>query len=45
VVGLDDIYDALYSEITMYGYSGKTETRKISLEIGDRNGTAALYGL
>ena len=44
VVGLDDFYDTIYSEITMYGYSSKAETKKISLEIGDRNGTVALYG-
>ncbi|MFH1015846.1 MAG: matrixin family metalloprotease [Chloroflexota bacterium] len=43
VVGLDDIYDTIYSEITMYGYSSKAETKKISLEIGDKNGTAILY--
>jgi len=44
VVGLDDFYNTIYSEITMYGYSSKAETKKISLEIGDRNGTASLYG-
>lgn len=44
VVGLDDIYESKYSEITMYGYSSKGETKKISLAIGDIDGTAALYG-
>lgn len=44
VVGLDDIYDSQYSEITMYGYSTKGETKKISLETGDVNGTQSLYG-
>jgi len=44
VVGLDDLYDSVYSEITMYGYSAKGETKKISLEVGDVNGTKALYG-
>ena len=44
VVGLDDFYETKYSEITMYGYSSKGETKKISLEIGDKNGTIALYG-
>jgi len=44
VAGLGDLYDSKYSEITMYGYSSKGETKKISLEIGDINGTIALYG-
>lgn len=45
VVGLDDLYETKYSEITMYGYASKGETKKISLEIGDIKGTQALYGL
>ena len=44
VVGLDDLYEEKYSEITMYGYSSKGETKKISLELGDINGTRELYG-
>ena len=44
VVGLDDLYNDKYSEITMYGYSSKGETKKISLEVGDVNGTRELYG-
>jgi len=44
VVGLDDLYETKYSEITMYGYSSKSETKKISLAIGDTNGTRRLYG-
>lgn len=44
VVALDDLYEAKYSEITMYGYSSKGETKKISLQIGDVNGTISLYG-
>jgi len=44
VVGLDDLYEEKYSEITMYGYSSKGETKKISLELGDINGTIELYG-
>lgn len=44
VVGLDDLYNAKYSEITMYGYSSKGETKKISVELGDINGTRELYG-
>ena len=44
VVGLDDLYEGKYSEITMYGYSSKGETKKISLRSGDINGTTELYG-
>jgi hypothetical protein len=44
VVGLDDLYDEIYSELTMYGYSGAKETKKISLEEGDILGAQALYG-
>jgi len=44
VVGLDDLYDEIYSELTMYGYSSKGETKKISLENGDVLGCQALYG-
>ena len=43
MVGLDDLYAKTYSELTMYGYGTKGETKKISLEIGDINGTRALY--
>ncbi len=44
VVGLGDLYDSKYSEITMYGYSSKSETKKISLADGDKLGTQELYG-
>lgn len=44
VVGLDDLYDVKYSEITLYGYSLKGETKKISLAAGDIQGTTVLYG-
>jgi len=43
-VGLDDLYETKYSEITMYGYNSKGETEKISLADGDKNGTRASYG-
>ncbi|MBI4215982.1 MAG: matrixin family metalloprotease [Chloroflexi bacterium] len=43
VVGLDDLYSDAYRDLTMYGYSSKGETRKISLEVGDISGTQALY--
>jgi len=41
--GLDDLYDSLYRELTMYGYSSKGETIKCSLEEGDILGAQALY--
>jgi hypothetical protein len=44
VVGLDDLYESQYRELTMYGYSSKGETKKISLQQGDVNGTIAIYG-
>jgi hypothetical protein len=44
VTGLDDLYDDVYSELTMYGYTHKGETIKISLGIGDMHGCQALYG-
>ncbi len=43
VVGLDDLYDLSYRNITMYGYAAKSETKKISLESGDILGAMALY--
>ncbi len=42
--GLDDLYDEIYSELTMYGYSSKGETAKCSLEDGDETGAQELYG-
>ena len=44
VVGLGDLYDKTYSELTMYGYSEEGETKKTSLEDGDKLGTQFLYG-
>ena len=44
VVGLGDLYDKTYSELTMYGYSEEGETKKTSLENGDKLGCQALYG-
>jgi len=44
VVGLADLYEDQYRELTMYGYSSKGETIKISLEQGDVAGTQYLYG-
>lgn len=42
--GLDDLYDEIYSELTMYGYSSKGEIKKCSLENGDIAGAQELYG-
>jgi len=42
-VGLDDLYDEIYSELTMYGYSSKGETKKCSLEEGDIAGAQFRY--
>jgi len=43
--GLDDLYDEIYSELTMYGYSSKGEVKKCSLEEGDISGAQFLYGI
>lgn len=43
--GLADLYDEIYSELTMYGYSSKGEIEKCSLEEGDIAGAQELYGL
>ncbi len=42
--GLDDLYDDIYSELTMYGYSRTGETKKCTLEDGDITGAQSLYG-
>jgi hypothetical protein len=44
VLGLKDLYEEQYRELTMYGYTSKGETSKISLEQGDINGAQSLYG-
>ena len=44
VLGLDDLYEEQYRELTMYGYTSKGETSKISLEQGDIDGAQFLYG-
>jgi hypothetical protein len=44
VVGLDDLEEEVYSELTMYAYTSKGETKKISLEEGDILGCQYLYG-
>lgn len=42
-LGLADLYDDIYSELTMYGYTSKGETKKETLEIGDILGVRYLY--
>jgi len=44
VVGLADLYENQYSELTMYGYSEIGETQKCSPETGDILGAQKLYG-
>lgn len=44
-LGMDDVYDDIYSELTMYGYGRKGETKKRSLENGDIMGVQWLYGI
>jgi hypothetical protein len=44
LVGLKDLYDNKYSELTMYAYSTPGETKKISLQRGDIYGVWAQYG-
>ncbi|MFC2068541.1 matrixin family metalloprotease [Chloroflexota bacterium] len=44
VVGLGDLYEEQYRELTMYGYGQTVETMKISLEEGDVEGAQYLYG-
>jgi hypothetical protein len=43
-VGLDDLYDTVCSEETMYGYSDYGETKKRTLNTGDITGLQELYG-
>ena len=43
-VGLNDLYVEIYDELTMYGYSSKSETKKRSLESGDILGAQESYG-
>ncbi len=44
MVGLDNPYGKTCSELTMYGYSEEGETKKTSLENGDKLGIQFLYG-
>jgi hypothetical protein len=42
--GLNDLYSASDSALTMYGYSGTCETSKDTIGLGDYDGFANLYG-
>jgi hypothetical protein len=42
-VGLDDLYEAACSEESMYGYAQNGETKKRTLEAGDKFGVKELY--
>ena len=44
VVGLADLYDESYRELTMYGYGSIGETIKSTLAAGDIAGCRELYG-
>lgn len=42
-VGMDDVYESLCSEVTMYGYATVGETKKRTLEPADVLGVSTLY--
>lgn len=44
-LGLNDVYESLCSEVSMYGYSDYGETKKRTLELPDIEGLRKLYGL
>ena len=44
VVGLGDVYDDAYKDLSMYGYGAPKETKKSTLETGDVLGAQQLYG-
>jgi hypothetical protein len=41
---LNDIYKSYQSEMTMYGYGATGETKKRTLEFGDKDGIKYIYG-
>jgi len=43
-VGLDDIYNSSYSEVTMYGYADYGQTNKQILDTPDITGLQKMYG-
>jgi hypothetical protein len=42
-MGLNDMYDAVYANHTMYGYGAMQETKKDTLADGDKLGVASIY--
>lgn len=42
-MGLNDTYDAIFSNNTMFGYGSKGEIKKDTLTTGDINGVKAIY--
>lgn len=44
-LGLADVYEAVCSEVTEYGYSTEGETKKRSIEPADITGLQSLYGI
>jgi len=42
-VGLDDLYNSVDQDLTMYGYGGKGELKKDTLARGDTLGMDAIY--
>lgn len=44
-VGLDDMYETVVKDSTMYGYGQKGELKKDTLSSGDIQGAKAVYGL
>jgi len=42
-MGLDDLYDSMDKDLTMYGYGDKGELKKETLGLGDMLGIGALY--
>lgn len=43
IYGLDDLYNSVDQDLTMYGYGAKGELKKETLGLGDLRGMAALY--
>jgi hypothetical protein len=43
VFGLDDLYDSVDQDLTMYGYGDKGEVKKDTLGMGDESGIRAIY--
>ena len=43
-LGLEDLYNVVCDQETMYGYSSKGEIKKRTLEQGDITGLQIMYG-